>query len=104
MSDGTGPYRISDSLLIGRISWPVNVSDPDDVAKELAVNRKLPDLQNESAIDFHQSDGALLYSFKSEETEVEFPIPQYADGMGYFYTVVTRPYMHIKKYSVKLAK
>lgn len=104
MSGGIGPYRISDSLLIGRISWPVNVSDPDEAAKYLAVNRRLPKIEREHAIDLHQGDGALLYSIKSTETEVEFPIPHYADGMGYFYTVVTSPYMHIKKYSVKLAR
>ncbi|WP_157470879.1 hypothetical protein [Gracilimonas tropica] len=103
-SGGTVPYFVNDSILVNRISWPTNISDPDEIAKEMAVTRKYPDLEFERSLDFYYKNGRLLFSFRGKEMKESLLKPEYADGNGNFYIVTDEPYPQIQKYAVKILK
>lgn len=97
------PNYIQNEYFIIKASWPTNISDPDQFARDrMNGGNKEPEMRN--SLDLFDPSGNLLYSIESEGYTSEHGSLTHIDRNGIMYFIYNDGGYTIRKYSIQFSE
>ena len=98
-------HPILKDFYLVKLSWPVNVENPDEYLKKSRnEDSNLPEVKYSHALDLYNRRDTLLYSDTQNGSTPEFgEITYVSDDGRTIYTKTNDPYPQIRRYSVQLS-
>jgi hypothetical protein len=93
------PLPLEDGFWMVVVSWPTNVSDPNEVARMSLLDDPI-DVEMRHSIDLYDEQDRLLYVLQGEGEEPEMGRVLGTDREGKLYTFSTEPYPQVRRYRV----